>query len=333
MKLQNCNSLLLRKVKTWISYDSGADQRCIFSEMTFLPQAMYDNNGHLSHKQYVLTLLDKTNMLNAKTVLTSIIVANAHDTSPPPAFADHRLYRITAGRKKKSVSRSSNEAEYRAVAEAISEIVWVQSLLQHVEIAFHFVGGLVTAALQVRQILTKDQTADTLTNALTASRFLDLCLKLNVIVPVNKSISLDVMFGGIEIVACAIEWTMAELMKCPQDLSKVQQELESLVLTYVKFAVRETLRLHPPIPLLFHETSEYAEIDGYKIMMGSRVMINKSFGCRLIFRRPPSAVISQKSSGKADLDEENEIIGEDVLGFEVGAVEDEAGEDGKIHYD
>lgn len=34
--------------------------------------------------------------------------------------------------------------------------------------------------------------------------------------------------------------------------------------------------------------------------------------------------------GKADLDEKNGIIGEDVLGFEVGAVEDEVGEDGKV---
>ncbi|XP_026430361.1 uncharacterized protein LOC113326914 [Papaver somniferum] len=32
-------------------------------------------------------------------------------------------------RKRKSVSRSSTEAEYRAMAEATSEILWVQSLL------------------------------------------------------------------------------------------------------------------------------------------------------------------------------------------------------------
>ncbi|RZC53922.1 hypothetical protein C5167_012770 [Papaver somniferum] len=102
-----------------------------------------------------------------------------------------------------------------------------------------------------------------------------------------KAIIMDVMFGGTETVASAIEWTMAELMKSPQDLSKVQQELDEVVgvdkrlqerdlenLTYLKFVVRETLRLHPPIPLLLHETSEDTEVDGYRIPRGSRVMIN-----------------------------------------------------------
>lgn len=37
------------------------------------------------------------------------------------------------------------------------------------------------------------------------------------------------MFGGTEAVASTIEWTMAELMKNPMDLQKVQQELEDVV--------------------------------------------------------------------------------------------------------
>ncbi|XP_058187111.1 cytochrome P450 84A1-like [Rhododendron vialii] len=102
-----------------------------------------------------------------------------------------------------------------------------------------------------------------------------------------KAIIMDVMFGGTETVASAIEWAMAELMKSPEDLKRVQQELADVVgldrrveesdfekLTYLKCALKETLRLHPPIPLLLHETAADAEVSGYFIPAKSRVMIN-----------------------------------------------------------
>lgn len=97
----------------------------------------------------------------------------------------------------------------------------------------------------------------------------------------------DVMFGGTETVASAIEWAMAEMMRTPEEMKKVQQELADVVgldrrveesdfekLTYMKYALKETLRLHPPIPLLLHETAEDAEVAGYRIPAKSRVMIN-----------------------------------------------------------
>ncbi|XP_061340559.1 cytochrome P450 84A1-like [Gastrolobium bilobum] len=102
-----------------------------------------------------------------------------------------------------------------------------------------------------------------------------------------KALIMDVMFGGTETVASVIEWTMAELMKSPMDLQKVQQELTDIVgldrrftesdlekLTYLKCVVKETLRLHPPIPLLLHETAEDSVVAGYSIPTGTRVWIN-----------------------------------------------------------
>ncbi|KAK1262309.1 Cytochrome P450 84A1 [Acorus gramineus] len=71
-----------------------------------------------------------------------------------------------------------------------------------------------------------------------------------------KAIIMDMMFGGTEAVASAIEWAMTEMMKNPEDLK------------------RETLRLHPPIPLLLHETAEDCKVSGYHIPAKSRVMIN-----------------------------------------------------------
>lgn len=95
------------------------------------------------------------------------------------------------------------------------------------------------------------------------------------------------MFGGTETVASAIEWAVAELMNSPEDLKRVQEELSSVVgldrkveeadlenLTFLKCCLKETLRLHPPIPLLLHETAKACEVNGYYIPARSRVAIN-----------------------------------------------------------
>uniref|UniRef100_A0A1W7HBT8 Cytochrome P450 n=1 Tax=Scoparia dulcis TaxID=107240 RepID=A0A1W7HBT8_SCODU len=102
-----------------------------------------------------------------------------------------------------------------------------------------------------------------------------------------KAIIMDVMFGGTETVASAIEWAMAELMRSPEDLRKVQEELTHVVglgrkveepdfekLTYLRCCLKEVLRLHPPIPVLLHETAQDAVVSGFFIPARSRVMIN-----------------------------------------------------------
>ncbi|KAE8675746.1 Cytochrome P450 84A1 [Hibiscus syriacus] len=98
-----------------------------------------------------------------------------------------------------------------------------------------------------------------------------------------KVIITDVMFGGTETVASAIEWALAERMRNPEEMKNVQKELEEAV--GLERRVEEsdfdkltclncTLRLHPPIPLLLHETAEDAVVAGYQIPAKSRVMIN-----------------------------------------------------------
>ncbi|XP_020600382.1 LOW QUALITY PROTEIN: cytochrome P450 84A1-like [Phalaenopsis equestris] len=102
-----------------------------------------------------------------------------------------------------------------------------------------------------------------------------------------KAIIMDVMFGGTETVASAIEWAMAEILRSPDELKRIQSELAQVIglnrkvhesdldkLPYLKCAIKETLRLHPPIPLLLHETAEDSTVAGYFIPKRSRVMIN-----------------------------------------------------------
>ncbi|MED6125789.1 hypothetical protein PIB30_072005 [Stylosanthes scabra] len=102
-----------------------------------------------------------------------------------------------------------------------------------------------------------------------------------------KALIMDVMFGGTETVASVIEWIIAELLRSPMDLQKAQQELVDVVgldrrlnesdlekLTFLKCVVKEALRLHPPIPMLLHETAEDSVIEGYAVPKGTRVWIN-----------------------------------------------------------
>lgn len=120
-----------------------------------------------------------------------------------------------SSRKQCVVSRSSTEAEYRALAAATSELTWVEFLLReigcfssstpillcdnlsatylianpifhsrtkHMEIDFHFVRDKVCAkTLVVRYVNTHDQIADLLTKPLSKSRFHELKFKLTVV--------------------------------------------------------------------------------------------------------------------------------------------------------
>nr|GMC57532.1 cytochrome P450 84A1-like [Ipomoea batatas] len=101
-----------------------------------------------------------------------------------------------------------------------------------------------------------------------------------------KAVIMDVMFGGTNTIATAIEWAFAELMKSPENLKRVQKELAAVCpdrkveqadlenLTFLKCCLKETLRLHAPIPLLLHETVKATEVNGYYIPAKSRVVIN-----------------------------------------------------------
>ncbi|MQL85236.1 hypothetical protein Taro_017756 [Colocasia esculenta] len=103
-----------------------------------------------------------------------------------------------------------------------------------------------------------------------------------------KAILVDAFFGGTDTSAATVEWGMTELMRHPAAMRKAQEEVRRAVgeknrveesdlhqLHYLKLVIKETLRLHPPIPLLLpRESVEECKIGGYHVPARTRVIVN-----------------------------------------------------------
>ncbi|KAK8492118.1 hypothetical protein V6N12_065869 [Hibiscus sabdariffa] len=103
-----------------------------------------------------------------------------------------------------------------------------------------------------------------------------------------KGVLLDMFIGGTDTTKATIEWTMAELLKHPIAMKKVQEEVRNVLgkeskvemediskMGYLKCVIKETLRLHPASPLLApRRTSASVKLGGYDIPSDTTVLIN-----------------------------------------------------------
>ncbi|XP_028793909.1 3,9-dihydroxypterocarpan 6A-monooxygenase-like [Neltuma alba] len=95
--------------------------------------------------------------------------------------------------------------------------------------------------------------------------------KLPLAVAHIKGLLMDMVVGGTDTSANAIEFAMAEIMSNPDVKKRIQQELESIVEqdNVVELAVqKETMRLYPVVPL------SVPHCLGYAIPNGSLVFVN-----------------------------------------------------------
>ncbi|CAN5952100.1 unnamed protein product [Sphagnum jensenii] len=105
-----------------------------------------------------------------------------------------------------------------------------------------------------------------------------------------ETLVLEMFVGGVETSSVTIEWAMAELIRNPMIMKRAQMELETVVgmnriieesdlhkLTYLQAVIKETFRLHPPIPLLVPRSSinkVCGIAEGYDIPPHTKVMVN-----------------------------------------------------------
>nr|QNS29987.1 cytochrome P450 [Nothapodytes nimmoniana] len=104
----------------------------------------------------------------------------------------------------------------------------------------------------------------------------------------TKAIILDVFAAGTHTTSTVIDWAMAELLKHPKILKKLQNEVREIAkgksrikedeldkMHYVKAVIKETMRLHPPVPLLVpRESTQDVKVLGYDIQAKTQVIVN-----------------------------------------------------------
>ncbi|KAK7252309.1 hypothetical protein RIF29_36158 [Crotalaria pallida] len=102
-----------------------------------------------------------------------------------------------------------------------------------------------------------------------------------------KAILMDMFIGGSDTTSITSEWAIAELVKNPNTMKKAQEEARRVVrnkltldendvnqMNYLKCVIKETLRLHPPLPLLPKQTISSVKLKGYDIPPKTKVILN-----------------------------------------------------------
>ncbi|KAI3512869.1 hypothetical protein L1887_20190 [Cichorium endivia] len=103
-----------------------------------------------------------------------------------------------------------------------------------------------------------------------------------------KAAIMDLFAAGTDTTSTAIEWAISELIRHPRVMKKLQQEVRQIAqgksmiseddlekMQYLQAVLKETLRLHTPLPLLIlRESTQNVKLMGYDIPAGTQVIIN-----------------------------------------------------------
>ncbi|KAK2375820.1 cytochrome P450 76T24 [Trifolium repens] len=98
----------------------------------------------------------------------------------------------------------------------------------------------------------------------------------------------DLFVAGIDTTSTTVEWAMAELLHNPTKLTRLREEIQQIHgksaqieesdasnLPYLRAVVKETLRLHPPVPFLVpHKSKHDGELAGYMIPKDAQILVN-----------------------------------------------------------
>uniref|UniRef100_A0A0D9XK25 Cytochrome P450 n=1 Tax=Leersia perrieri TaxID=77586 RepID=A0A0D9XK25_9ORYZ len=133
--------------------------------------------------------------------------------------------------------------------------------------------------------------------------FLDVLLRLQkeggTPIPISNELIVmllfDIVSGGTETSTIVLNWTMAELIRTPRVMAKAHAEVRQTFrgkntiteddgvsrLTYLKMVIKESLRMHCPVPLLGpRRCRESCKVMGYDIPKDTTIFVNAWAMCR-----------------------------------------------------
>ncbi|XP_065879488.1 cytochrome P450 71D445-like [Euphorbia lathyris] len=180
-----------------------------------------------------------------------------------------------------------------SIADAYPSIKWLEmfsGINNRVEKAHQELDQTVEDILKqhrsARTKITKDQKEDLVDVLLNLQEKGDLQIPLTDVT--IKALIGDIFAARVDTSATTLEWTMSELIKNHKVMEKAQAEIRQKCnakgrvdetdlheLKYLKLVIKESLRLHPPVPLLVpRECAKSCVIDRYDIPVKSRIMVN-----------------------------------------------------------
>ncbi|GMH09466.1 hypothetical protein Nepgr_011307 [Nepenthes gracilis] len=103
-----------------------------------------------------------------------------------------------------------------------------------------------------------------------------------------RNLLLDLFAAGTDTTSSTLEWAMAELLHNPDKLTNAKEELERIIgrgnivqegdidrLLYLQSIVKETFRLHPPVPFLIpRKVTADVELCGFTVPKDAQVLVN-----------------------------------------------------------
>ncbi|CAL9112009.1 unnamed protein product [Musa textilis] len=144
-----------------------------------------------------------------------------------------------------------------------------------------------------------------------------------------KAITSDLIAAGTDTSFVSLEWAMAELVRNPRAMKKLQVEVRQVAegkpmvveedvnqMAYLKAVIKEVLRLHTPAPILLpRETMSSFSLQGYHVPAKTRVIVN----AWAIARDPKSWEAPEEFQPERFMDNAVDYRGNDFLFIPFGA--------------
>eukprot|EP00257_Ricinus_communis_P022343 XP_015582042.1 licodione synthase [Ricinus communis] len=181
----------------------------------------------------------------------------------------------------------------------VSDFIWFcknidfQGFRKRIDHTFNKYDGLLEKLITEREKQRKKNKSDGVKHE--AMNFLDIMLdvmedetaEMKLTRDHIKALLLDFLTAATDTTAVTLEWALAELINQPQVLAKAREEINRVIgnerivqesdnpnLPYIQAILKETFRLHPPIPMVARKSIQDCKISGYKIPANCLLFVN-----------------------------------------------------------